>query len=69
MDSAATGSSGLTLISVPQDSSRAPDDFRHLLDRFRGLCKESGDGFSNALTRVTELQERLDEERFHLLPT
>jgi predicted GTPase len=46
--------------------SRPADELKELLERVRKLCEESGEGFSEPLARVAELQQRLDEERFHL---
>ena len=66
MNNSATPSTGLKLVSVSKVKAGAAHELRELLDRFRRLCEESGEGFSDSLTRVAELQERLSAERFHL---
>ena len=66
MDNTATRSRGLKLVSVSKANAGAADELRDLLDRFRRLCEELGEGFLDSLTRVAELQERLSAERFHL---
>ena len=66
MDNTASRSRGLKLVSASKANAGAADELRDLLDRFRRLCEESGEGFSDSLTRVAELQERLSAERFHL---
>jgi ribosome biogenesis GTPase A len=66
MDNTATQSPGLKLVSAAKENSRAAGELRELLDRFRRLCEEFGEGFSEPLARIAELQRRLAEERFHL---
>jgi ribosome biogenesis GTPase A len=66
MDKTATRSPGLKVVSVSKANAGAADELRDLLDRFQRLCEESGEGFSDSLTRVAELEERLSAERFHL---
>ncbi len=53
---------------VPDPGKRGgtADELKHLMSRVRSLCEESGEGFSDSLARIAELQERLAEERFHL---
>ena len=53
-------------IPDPREAGRTGDELKNLLERLRQLCRDSGDGSSDSLARITELQERLAEERFHL---
>jgi tRNA U34 5-carboxymethylaminomethyl modifying GTPase MnmE/TrmE len=48
------------------DNGRPAEGLNDLLERVRLLCRESGEGFSDLLARISELQGRLTEERFHL---
>jgi GTP-binding protein EngB required for normal cell division len=66
MNNSATPSAGLKLLSTPKANAGTANELRELLDRFRRLCEESGEVFSDSLARVAELQERLSAERFHL---
>jgi ribosome biogenesis GTPase A len=66
MNNTATPSAGLKFVSAATVNAGTASELRELLDRFRGLCEESGEGLSDSLARVAELQERLSAERFHL---
>jgi small GTP-binding protein len=66
MDNTDTQSPGLKLVSAAKENSRTASELRDLLGRFRRLCEEFGEGFSEPLARIAELQRRLAEERFHL---
>jgi len=54
------------LVPDPRKREGTADELKHLMARVRSLCEESGEGFSDSLARIAELQERLAEERFHL---
>jgi GTPase Era involved in 16S rRNA processing len=54
------------LVPDPRKRGGTADELKHLMSRVRSLCEESGEGFSDSLARIAELQERLAEERFHL---
>jgi GTPase Era involved in 16S rRNA processing len=66
MDEATKRSPTLKLVSRSSKNGGIADELKELLDRVRRVCDELGKGFSDSLRRVAELQERLDEERFHL---
>jgi GTPase Era involved in 16S rRNA processing len=48
------------------DTSGNSAELGDLLNRVRRLCEDLGEGFSDSLTRVAELQRRLAEELFQL---
>jgi GTPase Era involved in 16S rRNA processing len=47
-------------------AGRPVEELKELLERARKLCEELGEGISEPLARVAELQQRLTDERFHL---
>jgi ribosome biogenesis GTPase A len=64
MDERTESLSKLESMPKPVTNSRPAEELQYILARLRMACEDSG--FSNSLTRVSELQERLAEERFHL---
>jgi Dynamin family len=58
--------SKLEFMPEPITSDRPAEDLKTLLGRVRMLCRESGEGFSDSLARIVELEKRLAAERFHL---
>jgi small GTP-binding protein len=66
MDEATKRLPTLKLVSRSRKDVGTGEKLRELLDRVRRVCDALGEGFSDLVTRVAELQERLNEERFHL---
>jgi GTPase Era involved in 16S rRNA processing len=66
MQQASEASPKIRPMAQRSKSGHLADELKELLERVRNLCEELGEGFSEPLTRVAELQQRLAEERFHL---
>jgi hypothetical protein len=58
--------SDLEPIPRPNKSGPPAEVLRGLLEHLQKLCDESGEAFTDVHTRITQLQERLIEERFNL---
>ena len=54
------------LVPTSRGNSVTSVELRDFLQQVRSLCQELGEGFSEPLARIAELQSRLAEERFHL---
>ncbi len=48
------------------ENGQEAEELKQLLQRAASVCDACGDGFSTFHARITELQNRLAEERFHL---
>ena len=66
MDETTGRSAEIQLFPKPNNDGSTVEDLGVLLERVCKVCEESGDGLSNFRARITELEERLAEERFHL---
>jgi len=59
-------SSKLESMSNVTANGRPAEDLKEVLERLRIVCQEFGEGLSDSLAHIAELQKRLAEERFHL---